>query len=438
MKPQLWCVVLLFVGCGTVSQPVDDGGIADAGVADAGAPDAGARDAESPDGGATDAGQADAGVADAGEVFDGGSPCDLANGGCDPLTTCDDTDGGVTCSPCPAGYVGAGATGCVNVDECAPDGGASCGLRTCIDTPGAYQCGACIGGYTDDGGTCVDIDECALDAGVCHRLTTCTNSVGDFSCSDCPGPYATGNGRTGCVQPAAFVRYATLPSARSISLCTVSGRGLPINYGDVSIIDNVIESAVASYDLTVSGSDGGMPRVVVTDIASGMIVSSSTTHFSGRGTVFDIDIMQNASNVISMSSGRAVFTMRYCRVGYGVGCVELRDDITFADSSSTQTVACDPPPLLAPTSDLGAADDDDVTSDFTPTFTVSSTAQLVTWLRDDVVMASTPVVNGMATWTDDGTAAPGMHGYSVQHGPNAPPSARRHVLLTTLPAQTVP
>ncbi|PZR16554.1 MAG: hypothetical protein DI536_05145, partial [Archangium gephyra] len=187
----------LFVGCGTVSQPVDDGGIADAGVADAGAPAAGARDAGSPDGGATDAGQADAGVADAGEVFDGGSPCDLANGGCDPLTTCDDTDSGVTCSPCPAGYVGAGASGCVNVDECAPDGGASCGLRTCIDTPGAYQCGACIGGYTDDGGTCVDIDECALDAGVCHRLTTCTNSVGDFSCSACPGPYATGNGRGG-------------------------------------------------------------------------------------------------------------------------------------------------------------------------------------------------------------------------------------------------
>ena len=38
--------------------------------------------------------------------------CDTNNGNCDPLTTCTNTPGSRTCSACPAGYAGTGATQC--------------------------------------------------------------------------------------------------------------------------------------------------------------------------------------------------------------------------------------------------------------------------------------------------------------------------------------
>ena len=89
--------------------------------------------------------------------------------------------------------------------------------------------------------------------------------------------------------------------------------------------------------------------------------------------------------------------------------------------------------MLDPASDLGEADDDAWTSDFTPTFSVSSTASQVTWLRDDVVMATTPVMNGVAVWTDDGAAVTGEHRYAAKHGDRLP-SAALHVVLSTAPA----
>jgi hypothetical protein len=404
---------------------VDAGGGVDAGAVDGGGVDAGGVDAgEDRDAGSTDAGELDAGV-------DGGSPCRVANGGCDVLTTCDDADGGVSCGACPSGYTGTGATGCVNVDECAPDGGASCGLRRCLDTPGSFQCGGCVSGYVDDGGTCVDVNECALDAGVCNFFTACTNTVGDFTCSACPGPAATGNGKTGCVLRAPFVSFQSPAQVRSLSLCSLVGAGVPVNYGDMTLIDLGVESSQTRYEVTLD-SDGGSPRVVVTDIASGTRLSSSNSHFSGRGMLFDIDIMVNTTNVISPTEGRAVVRLRYCREMYGAGCIEVRDSIVFDDDPRVSTGVCDPPPVLDPASDLGPAADDDITADFTPTFTVTSTAASVTWLRDGVEMATTPVVNGSASWTDDGTALPGMHGYSVRHG-NGIPSANRYVLLSTVP-----
>lgn len=444
MRSMTYWVVVLLVGCGTVAPVTPDGGLdgdagveVDAGVQvpDAGAADAGhAVDAGAPDaGGSFDAGPGDVGALDAGP--EGGRPCSIANGGCDPLTACDDADGGVTCGACPSGYTGVGATGCVNIDECAPDGGASCGLRRCVDTAGSFQCGACLSGYVDDAGTCVDVNECALDAGVCHRLTTCTNTAGDFTCSACPGPYTTGNGKTGCVLRAPFITYRASTQRRSISLCTVAGQGLPVNYADADLIDVAVESSQARYDVTAVGLDGGTPRVVVTDFASGVVLSSSNTHFSGRGMIFDIDYGVNVTNVVSQTVGRAVVRLRYCREMYGAGCVELRDTIVFDTGSSISSVECDPPPVLDPASDLGQASDDDITADFTPTFTVASTATTVTWLRDDVVMATTPVVSGSASWTDDGTADAGMHGYSVRHGASGVPSANRWVLLTTAPPQ---
>ena len=44
----------------------------------------------------------DSGVSPDGEVP--GDACDVANGGCDALTSCDDSSGAVVCGGCPSGY----------------------------------------------------------------------------------------------------------------------------------------------------------------------------------------------------------------------------------------------------------------------------------------------------------------------------------------------
>lgn len=107
--------------------PVDAGVMQDAGI-DAGPADAGSET----DGGA----EADAGL-DAGP----GDPCAVNNGGCDVLTLCTVVNEQATCGACPAGFSGDGASGCIDVDECATVPDAGCGGTTfCANTPGAFRC----------------------------------------------------------------------------------------------------------------------------------------------------------------------------------------------------------------------------------------------------------------------------------------------------------
>ncbi len=51
--------------------------------------------------------------------------CLVNSGDCDPLTTCTNTPGAFTCSACPPGYTGDGATGCV-AEVCTGDPGTQC------------------------------------------------------------------------------------------------------------------------------------------------------------------------------------------------------------------------------------------------------------------------------------------------------------------------
>src|SRR5690349_2442955 len=44
--------------------------------------------------------------------------CKNANGGCDPLTLCENTVGSRKCKKCPSGYSGTGETGCHGSNEC--------------------------------------------------------------------------------------------------------------------------------------------------------------------------------------------------------------------------------------------------------------------------------------------------------------------------------
>lgn len=125
--------------------------------------------------------------------------CSSNNGGCDPLTTCVNTDGSHTCGDCPSGYSGNGTTGCMDINECASGNGGCDALTACTNTNGGRTCGPCPSGYTGTGATgCADINECASNNGGCDPLTTCTNTAGSRSCGACPAGY-TGTGATGCV-----------------------------------------------------------------------------------------------------------------------------------------------------------------------------------------------------------------------------------------------
>ncbi|HOW51667.1 MAG TPA: EGF domain-containing protein [bacterium] len=175
--------------------------------------------------------------------------CLVNNGGCDtdPMTGCHNTTGGRTCDDCPAGYTGNGADvgGCVDIDECLPDGKGPCDdvddpAATCNNTPGDYTCTCSVGWYDNgtncvkndlclnnpcdnngDGGAtctdigasytcscssgwesngtvCVDINECAPDGkGPCDNAddagATCTNSAGSYSCN-CSTGFTAGSG----------------------------------------------------------------------------------------------------------------------------------------------------------------------------------------------------------------------------------------------------
>ena len=71
------------------------------------------------------------------------------NGGCDPLTTCSDTETLfgtklVKCSECPRGFYGSGRSGCYKIDVCTSIHNGGCDHRTtCTNTDFGYSCSAC-------------------------------------------------------------------------------------------------------------------------------------------------------------------------------------------------------------------------------------------------------------------------------------------------------
>lgn len=457
MKRLTVLLAFLMVGCGSGEMRADAGRANDAGLQlDAGADDdAGAtgdggvriEEDAGPDAGmipedaGTDAGMVpedDAGT-DAGMVgVDAGLSCAVGNGGCDALTTCSESNGAIFCGACPSGYDGTGATGCIDRDECATDAGALCPApHLCINVPGTFSCASCAAGYrSESDGGCVDVNECLTDAGVCGMGTSCINTVGDYTCTACPGPQLVGNGRTGCTLAPATWSWppALAGSFRALSICTELAPGDPRNYDQTSVTDPGIESIESQYFFDTSASNGANIRFVVNSYGQGVGDSLTPTSFAGHGAIYDINTMVQSTGIISTAAGTLVNRLRYCRrLPVRGPCAEFREVITYTANPSGLSLPCDPPPDLVDSSDLGRVNFDDYTSDFTPTFTVTSTAAQVTWLRDGVTMAVTPVVNGIATWTDDGTAPAGDHGYSVRHAPNAVPSAALHVYLSTLP-----
>jgi hypothetical protein len=154
--------------------------------------------------------------------------CATDNGGCDELTDCTNTFPGRTCSACPAGYSGTGATGCDDIDECQNANGGCDPLVSCQNVPGGRTCGACPAGHSGTGETgCTEVNECLTNNGGCDPLTQCTNTVGSRLCGACPSGYS-GDGYVGCTLSG--FRAARL-SAGGAQSCAIDVNGSLLCWG---------------------------------------------------------------------------------------------------------------------------------------------------------------------------------------------------------------
>ncbi|MFT6398352.1 MAG: hypothetical protein ACJAYU_003110 [Bradymonadia bacterium] len=145
---------------------------------------------------------------------------------------CINTAGDRTCGRCPRGYSGNGEDGCADINECDVANGGCDPLTSCSNTAGSRTCSSCPSGYTGTGDSdCVDINECDVANGGCDPLTVCTNTSGARTCGACPSGY-TGDGESGCVENliygfSEFFTAGSNPTAGQCSAWTGFRAGIP-------------------------------------------------------------------------------------------------------------------------------------------------------------------------------------------------------------------
>jgi hypothetical protein len=109
-------------------------------------------------------------------------------------SVCTNTVGSFTCS-CSSGFVGGGtdSSPCVDVNECAQGGGVSeqCSAahETCVNSVGSFACG-CDVGYESGHDGCMNVNECAEQGGAAAcpgNNTQCADTDGSFTCSCAAG-----------------------------------------------------------------------------------------------------------------------------------------------------------------------------------------------------------------------------------------------------------
>lgn len=262
--------------------------------------------------------------------------CTGLNHVCDALTTCTNTPGSYTCSACPSGYSGTGATTCVDINECT-DNSAQCSvLVTCSNTAGSYQCGACPAGYRGDGHICTDINECSENLDHCDPLVTCTNRAGGYDCGTCPQGYS-GGGLSGCVD----INECTGPNhvCDSLTTCTNTAGSYtcgacPSGYrGDGRTCTDIDECA--------EGSAQCSPLVQCGNTAGSYQCGACPTGFSGDGRTC-ADLNECANGTAQCATGVACtntvgsYTCGACPSGY------TGDGRTCTDIDECASAPCDP------------------------------------------------------------------------------------------------
>eukprot|EP00117_Sycon_ciliatum_P020763 scpid2291/ scgid18403/ Thrombospondin-3 len=126
---------------------------------------------------------------------------------CSSLSQCVNTNTGYYCTACPEGYRGITSHGvgityamnnkqtCSDFNECLVNNGGCDPLSYCNNTQGGFLCGPCIPGFLGNGYSgCTSGDYCSLGVHDCHSNATCTmTGVAQYTC-ECKMGFA-GTGR---------------------------------------------------------------------------------------------------------------------------------------------------------------------------------------------------------------------------------------------------
>ena len=164
------------------------------------------------------------------------------------LTTCTNTAGSRTCSACPSGYTGTGATACTDIDECQSNNGGCDLLTTCTNTAGSRTCGACPGGYSGDGYSgCVVVSSGAGACDMSAYASQCTNYVGWAYDAATVANNCTATGGTSLTQ---------CPTTNAVGTCTLASAGVEYRLDIVYYSTGPIPFAAATVQASCVAAGG--------------------------------------------------------------------------------------------------------------------------------------------------------------------------------------
>jgi hypothetical protein len=202
--------------------------------------------------------------------------CLTGNGGCDSLTTCTNTTGSRTCSACPTGYTGTGATGCVDINECLSANGGCQVNAVCSNTPGGRTC-ACAPGYTGDGVSCVwndtALSNLAVTPGVLSFIPSTLNYAVEVATvtffvevtATAPTPAGVSITINGQAVASGVAQTVTLSTSAPITITVVAASGAQRTYSVLVLRGLTAQQAWAKASNTGAGDYLGVSVALSSD-----------------------------------------------------------------------------------------------------------------------------------------------------------------------------
>lgn len=218
---------------------------------------------------------------------------------------------------------------------------------------------------------------------------------------------------------------------QAISECRQVGTNLPMGWtltlNDIGYTDQL------ELDIQLVRGTPHDRGLVILDAGLGNILINQPTHFRMTGQYPDLQLALNSLSYRVLVATHDRIDMRACRPAlaglYEESCATLRSRIEIIPGSNAVHISpCNPAPVLLAADDQGDLPDDSHTPVLAPRFEVPTTAPLVTWYRDDVLMGETAPEAGAASFHYPPVPGPGVYRYAVDHGTPAARSPDLHVL----------
>jgi formylglycine-generating enzyme required for sulfatase activity len=228
-------------------------------------------------------------------------------------------------SDCPSGYTGTTATGCTDINECATNNGGCDPLTTCNNTAGGFRCSGCPDGYTGTGSTgCTVIDRCTTNS--CLNGGTCTAGVNSFACHCGPGYSGTTCETKAATPGGTGTDGATSVASGTINLSTTNiAAGRSCADGGDAVSYSVIALSATTATLAVSPSAGCLST------------NDEVVLINLQGTASANANVGNYETLRVASASGATVTFASSKFGYyGTG---VSDDNGLGTTSADQRVA---------------------------------------------------------------------------------------------------